>query len=90
MKIGMKIVYVVLFLSIYIFLIGSMEPHESYSIFFIILFIPTALVAIPQLFKDAVVPFFNTSKIYFKKVVIKRLLDRSHSRHTSVTLNKEI
>ena len=63
MKIGMKIVYIVLFLSIYIFLINAAkEPNESYSIFFIILFIPTAFVAawaIPQLFKDAVVPFFN-------------------------------
>ena len=69
MKIGMKIVYVILFLSIYIFLINAIkEPHESYSIFAMILFIPTAFVAawaIPQLFKDAVVPLFNRLTKFF-------------------------
>ena len=63
MKIGMKIVYIVIFLSFYIFLINTVnEGNESYSIFSLILFaIPSFVLAwaIPQLFKDAVVPFFN-------------------------------
>ena len=63
MKIGMKIVYVVIFLSFYIFLINIVnEGNESYSIFSLILFACPSFVlawAIPQLFKDAVVPFFN-------------------------------
>ena len=63
MKIGMKIVYVVIFLSFYIFLINIVnEGNESYSIFSLILFVAPSVVlawAIPQLFKDAVVPFFN-------------------------------
>jgi len=63
MKIGMKIIYIIIFLITYIFLLNSsVYPGEKYSIFFIILFIPTSFFiawAIPQLFKDAVVPFFN-------------------------------
>jgi len=63
MKIGMKIVYIVIFLSFYIFLVNTVnEGNESYSIVSLILFAFPSFVlawAIPQLFKDAVVPFFN-------------------------------
>mgnify|MGYP006078323971 FL=1 len=63
MKLGIKITYLIIFVITYISLLNaSTLPGESYSIFFIILFIPTALViawVIPQFFKDGVVPILN-------------------------------
>ena len=57
----MKAVYVIIFIATYIFLLNNSKyPNEDYSVFFIILFLPTSFViawVIPQLFKDAIVPF---------------------------------
>jgi len=59
----MKVVYFIIFIISYVFLMNtSKTPEENYSIFLGILFIPSCIFiawAIPQLFKDAIVPFFN-------------------------------
>ena len=67
MRLGMKIFYIVLFLSIYTSLVMIVGSH---SIFNLIIFIfPSFFFAwvIPQFFKDAIVPFFN----WFAKFIPK-------------------
>jgi len=61
-SIGMKIVYIILFIVPYLFLISYVEGGITSYIFPAIILIPTCFFiswVIPALFKDAIVPFVN-------------------------------
>jgi hypothetical protein len=59
MKLGMKIFYIFLFLINYISLVNIVGTHSIFNL--IIFAFPSFILAwaIPQFFKDAIVPFFN-------------------------------